>query len=71
MNKMDLYRACGAVDDDILVRSESTKTKTFRFRWQHALIAAIKACCQRKRIVLFFVLSDRSRISSSTAPKAR
>ena len=45
MNKMDLYRAFGAVDDDILVRSESTNTKTFRFRWQYALIAAIMCIC--------------------------
>ena len=45
MNKMDLYRAFGAVDDDILERSESTNTKTIRFRWQHALIAAIMCIC--------------------------
>ena len=45
MNKMDLYHAFGAVDDDILERSESVNTKTFRFRWQHALIAAIMCIC--------------------------
>ena len=45
MNKMDLYRAFGAVDDDILERSESVNTKTFRFRWLHALIAAIMCIC--------------------------
>ena len=45
MNKMDIYRAFGAVDDDILERTESNKEKTNRFRWQYALIAAILSVC--------------------------
>ena len=45
MNKMDLYRAFGAVDDDILERSERSNSKTIHFRWQHVLIAALLSVC--------------------------
>lgn len=41
MNSIVIYRAFSAVDDDIIVRSENTRTNIVRFRWQYALIAAL------------------------------
>lgn len=58
MNKMDLYRAFGAVDEEILERTESINVKAVRFRWQYALIAAILSVCLMGAGVIAVIWGD-------------
>lgn len=45
MNKTELFKAFGMIDDDILERSEETSKTERKIRWHYALIVAILSVC--------------------------